>query len=92
MPEVIDAIYYSGGIIRPVVPLIKALASALSIGTGGSVGREGPIIQIGSAFGSTVARLPVTEWQRITLVACGGAAASPRPSTRRSADCCSPSR
>jgi chloride channel protein, CIC family len=75
VPEVIDAIYYSGGVIRPVVTLIKALASGISIGTGGSVGREGPIIQIASAFGSTVARLTkLPEWQRITLVACGGAA------------------
>jgi CIC family chloride channel protein len=60
------------GVIRPVVAVIKALASALSIGSGGSVGREGPIIQIGSSFGSTSAqllRLPV--WQRITLIAAG---------------------
>ena len=75
VPEVIDAIYYGGGVIRPVVTLIKALASGLSIGTGGSVGREGPIIQIAAAFGSTLSRLTrVPEWQRITLVACGGAA------------------
>jgi CIC family chloride channel protein len=75
VPEVVDAIYYRGGVIRPVVTLIKALASGISIGTGGSVGREGPIIQIASAFGSTVARLAsLPEWQRITLVACGGAA------------------
>lgn len=74
VPEVVDSIYYHGGVIRPVVALVKALASSLTIGSGGSVGREGPIIQIGSAFGSTVgvlARLP--EWQRITLVACGAA-------------------
>ncbi len=75
VPEVVDAIYYRGGIIRPVVTLVKAFASGISIGTGGSVGREGPIIQIASAFGSTVARLArLPEWQRITLVACGGAA------------------
>ncbi len=72
VPEVMDAIYYNGGIIRPVVAVIKSLASALSIGSGGSVGREGPIIQIGSSFGSTVGqilRMPV--WQRITLIAAG---------------------
>ncbi len=74
VPEVMDAIYYKRGIIRPVVAVIKALASALSIGTGGSVGREGPIIQISSAFGSTVGQiLPVAEWQRMTLIACGSA-------------------
>jgi CIC family chloride channel protein len=72
VPEVMDAIYYNKGVIRPVVALIKSLASALSIGSGGSIGREGPIIQIGSSFGSTVGqilRMPV--WQRITLIAAG---------------------
>ncbi|MGH6991540.1 MAG: chloride channel protein, partial [Stellaceae bacterium] len=74
VPEVMDAIYYKRGIIRPIVAVIKAVASALSIGTGGSVGREGPIIQIGSAFGSTVGQvLPVTQWQRMALIACGSA-------------------
>ncbi len=72
VPEVMDAIYYAKAIIRPVVVLIKALASALSIGSGGSVGREGPIIQIGSAFGSTVGQLlHVPAWQRVTLIAAG---------------------
>ncbi len=72
VPEVIDAIYYNGGRIRPVVVVIKSLASALSIGSGASVGREGPIIQIGSGIGSLVGqirRLP--SWQTITLVAAG---------------------
>ncbi len=74
VPEVMEAIYYHKGVIRPVVAVIKALASALSIGSGGAVGREGPIIQIGAAFGSTVGqvlRMPV--WQRITLIAAGAA-------------------
>ena len=72
VPEVMDAIYYSRGIIRPVVAAIKALASALSIGTGGAVGREGPIIQIGSSFGSTVGQLlRLSTWERITLIAAG---------------------
>ena len=72
VPEVMDAIYYQQGRIRPVVALIKSLASALSIGSGGSVGREGPIIQIGSSFGSAVGQLlDVSAWQRIVLIACG---------------------
>ncbi|HWF46750.1 MAG TPA: chloride channel protein [Bryobacteraceae bacterium] len=72
VPEVMDAIYYHKGIIRPVVALVKALASALSIGSGGSIGREGPIIQIGSSFGSTVGQLlNLPIWQRITLIAAG---------------------
>ncbi len=72
VPEVMDAVYYQRGRIRPVVAVIKALASALSIGSGGSVGREGPIIQIGAAFGSITSaylRLPLP--QRITLIAAG---------------------
>jgi CIC family chloride channel protein len=73
VPEVMDAIYYNRGRIRPVVALIKSLASGLSIGSGGSVGREGPIIQIGSSFGSTIGQiLRVPAWQRIALIS-GGA-------------------
>jgi len=72
VPEVIDAIHYQGARIRPIVAVVKSVASALCIGSGGSVGREGPIIQIGSAFGSTlgqIVRLPTR--QRITLIAAG---------------------
>ncbi len=69
-----DAIYYQRGVIRPVVALIKSLASALSIGTGGAVGREGPIIQIGSSLGSTLGQvLRLTIRQRVTLIAAGTA-------------------
>ncbi len=75
VPEVMDAIYYNKSVIRPVVSVVKALASALSIGSGGSVGREGPIIQIGSAFGSTVGQwLRIPAWQRTTLIAAGAGA------------------
>ena len=75
VPEVMDAIYYKEGVIRPVVALIKSLASALSIGTGAAVGREGPIIQIGAALGSSIGQIiPVAPWQRITLVAAGAGA------------------
>jgi chloride channel protein, CIC family len=75
VPEVMDAIYYNKSIIRPIVALIKSLASALSIGSGGSVGREGPIIQIGSAFGSAVGQwLRIPAWQRTTLIAAGAGA------------------
>jgi chloride channel protein, CIC family len=75
VPEVMDAIYYKDGVIRPVVALIKSLASAISIGTGAAVGREGPIIQIGAALGSTLGQIiPIAPWQRITLVAAGAGA------------------
>jgi CIC family chloride channel protein len=72
VPEVMDAIYYNRGVIRPVVAAVKSLASALCIGSGGSVGREGPIIQIGSSFGSTLGQyITMATWQRITLIAAG---------------------
>jgi CIC family chloride channel protein len=75
VPEVMDAIYFKGGVIRPVVALVKSLASAIAIGSGSSVGREGPIIQIGSALGSTLGQLiRMPAGQRIALVAAGAGA------------------
>ncbi len=75
VPEVMNAIHYKEGRIRPVVVGAKAIASALSIGTGGSVGREGPIIQIGSAFGSVLGQwVAMPARQRVVLVAAGAAA------------------
>jgi chloride channel protein, CIC family len=75
VPEVMDAVYYQEGRIRPVVAAVKSLASALAIGSGAAVGREGPIIQIGASLGSTVGQLIAMEpWQRITLVAAGAGA------------------
>ncbi len=75
VPEVMDAIYYREGRIRPVVAAVKSLASALAIGSGAAVGREGPIIQIGASLGSTVGQLlRLATWQRITLVAAGAGA------------------
>jgi CIC family chloride channel protein len=74
VPEVMDSVHHGNGIIRPIVALVKSLASALCIGTGGSVGREGPIVQIGSSFGSMIGQaLPMTQKQRITLLASGAA-------------------
>jgi chloride channel protein, CIC family len=74
VPEVMDAIYSKGGKIRPIVVVIKAVASALSIGSGGSVGREGPIVQIGSAFGSILGGITrMSARQRGILVAAGAA-------------------
>ena len=75
VPEVMDAIYYRQGIIRPVVAVVKSIASALAIGSGAAVGREGPIIQIGSALGSTLGQIHrMQAGQRITLVAAGAGA------------------
>lgn len=75
VPEVMDAIYYQRGVIRPVVAAVKSMASALAIGSGAAVGREGPIIQIGSALGSTLGQvIRMTAGQRITLVVAGAGA------------------
>ena len=75
VPEVMDAIYYKQGIIRPIVAVVKSVASAIAIGTGAAVGREGPIIQIGSALGSTLGQIiRMQAGQRITLVAAGAGA------------------
>ena len=74
VPEVMLAVAEEQGRMRFRVVFVKALASALCIGTGGSAGREGPIVQIGSALGSTLgllAKVPV-EIVR-TLVAAGAA-------------------
>jgi CIC family chloride channel protein len=74
VPEVMYAVARRGGRIRPQVAAVKALASALCIGGGGSVGREGPIVQIGSALGSTVGRVVgAAEGRMRVLVACGAA-------------------
>jgi CIC family chloride channel protein len=75
VPEVMAAVALHGGVIRPRIILIKALASATTIGFGGAAGREGPIVQIGSAIGSLlgqVVRAPAPIVR--TLVACGAAA------------------
>jgi CIC family chloride channel protein len=75
VPEVLDAIYYREGVIRPAVGAVKSVASAVSIGTGAAVGREGPIAQIGASFGSLLGQIiGMAPWQRITLVAAGAGA------------------
>ena len=75
VPEVQEAIILKGGVIRPQVVVAKIIASAISIGTGGSVGREGPIVQIGSAAGSVFGQLLKMRASSLrTLVACGAAA------------------
>ena len=74
VPEVMIAVAENGGRIRPQVSVVKAVASALCIGTGGSVGREGPIVQIGSALASSLGqRVRIPESQLRILVACGAA-------------------
>ncbi len=72
VPEVMDAVYYNRGVVPPTTPVVKALASSLSLGSGGSIGREGPIMQIGASLGSFLGQIfPITVWERNTLIAAG---------------------
>lgn len=74
VPEVMLAVETQGGRIRPRVAVTKSVASALCIGSGGSVGREGPIVQIGSAVGSTFGQLLRLSEENIRLLVAAGAA------------------
>lgn len=74
VPEVMSAVALKGGVIRRRVVAIKALASAISIGTASSVGSEGPIVQIGAAIGSNIGQALNFSGSRMkSLVACGAA-------------------
>lgn len=75
VPEVMEAVALRGGRIRPRVVVAKLVASGVCIASGGSVGREGPIVQIGSAIASSVGQwLRLGERRMRTLVGCGAAA------------------
>ncbi|MBU0756000.1 MAG: chloride channel protein, partial [Planctomycetes bacterium] len=75
VPEVMEAVALKQGVIRKRIVAAKILASAITIGTGGSVGREGPIVQIGSAIGSTLGQwLHASRSMLRTMVGCGAAA------------------
>ncbi len=75
VPEVMQALILRGGRIRPRVAIAKIITSALCIGTGGSAGREGPIVQVGSALGSSIGQwLHLSDARIKNLVACGAAA------------------
>ena len=75
VPEVMEAVALRGGRIRPRVVVAKLVASGVCIASGGSVGREGPIVQIGSAIASSIGQwLRVGERRMRTLVGCGAAA------------------
>jgi len=68
----IDAYHRKGGFIRGRVPIIKTIASAITLTTGGSGGREGPIAQIGAGFGSFLAtKLNLTARERRIMMAAG---------------------
>ncbi len=76
IPEVMESVALHGGIIRLRVLLSKAVAAAVTIGSGGSAGREGPIVHIGSAIGSAMGQLAGISPRKLrTFVGCGAAAA-----------------
>ena len=70
----IDAFHHRGGKIRKRVPFVKIIASVLTIGTGGSAGKEGPIAQIGSGFGSAFASLLKLKARERRILVLAGAA------------------
>lgn len=75
VPEVMEAVARRGGIIRGRVAAAKALASAICIGSGGSAGPEGPIVQIGASLGSVIGQRSHASADTVRiLVACGSAA------------------
>ncbi len=74
VPEVMEALILKGGRIRERVAFIKALASSITLSTGGAVGREGPIVQIGSSLASTVAQWFKVEGEELKVLVGAGAA------------------
>jgi len=75
IPEAIEAILMNGSRVQPKVALLKPLSSAISIGSGGPFGAEGPIIMTGGAFGSVIAQFfHLTSAERKTLLVAGAAA------------------
>jgi len=75
VPEVLYAIYYRRGLIRPVVAMGRILATAVSVGTGASVGRDGPMVQMGAALSSAIGQLVyMPAQQRDVLIAAGAGA------------------
>jgi CIC family chloride channel protein len=74
VPEVLAALILRGGRIKARIALLKSIASAMTIGSGGSAGREGPLIQIGSSIGSAIGQWFRMPSQRVrTFLACGAA-------------------
>jgi len=75
VPEVLEALVFKNGVIRPIVAAVKITASAITIGFGGSVGREGPIVQIGASMASTIGQVLHFSPQRLrVMIGCGAAA------------------
>jgi len=75
IPEAIESILMNGSRVRPRLAILKPLSAAISIGSGGPFGAEGPIIMTGGAFGSMIAQFfHLTSMERRTLLVAGAAA------------------
>jgi len=75
MPEAIEAIIFKGGKVAPRIAILKPIATAIAIGSGGPFGAEGPIIMTGGATGSLLGQLlPMSDSERTTLLVAGAAA------------------
>ena len=91
IPEAIEAILINGSRVEPKVALLKPLSSAISIGSGGPFGAEGPIIMTGGAIGSLIAQFfHLTSAERKTLLVVGAAAGMSATFARLSRPFCSP--
>lgn len=75
VPEIMESVHLRDGIVRKRVAIIKILVSSITLGSGGSAGREGPIAQIGGAIGSALAQFFKLDKERCKLLACCGTAA-----------------
>ena len=75
VPEILYSIYYEQGRIRPIVSVTKALASSICIGSGGSAGPEGPIIQICATLGSNFGKWTRVKAQDLIILLASGASA-----------------
>jgi len=79
IPEAIESILIHGSRVQPRLAILKPLSSAISIGSGGPFGAEGPIIMTGGAFGSMIAQLfHLSSAERKTLLVAGAAAGMAR--------------
>jgi chloride channel protein, CIC family len=75
MPEAVEVIVFNGGKVQPRVAILKPIATAISIGSGGPFGAEGPVIMTGGAVGSVLGQLlPVTDAERTVLMVAGASA------------------
>jgi chloride channel protein, CIC family len=92
IPEAIESILMNGSRVHPRLAILKPLSAAISIGSGGPFGAEGPIIMTGGAFGSMIAQFfHLTSAERKTLLVAGAAAGMSATSRHHYPPCCSPS-